>query len=204
MKPPSTLARSWPLLSAGIIIGSVSISIAWFWPDTTSRLATLAFSGVTLWQGEIWRLVTFLVTHVSLSHLVENVVALVLVTTLAWQLSLPGRAYVAAFIGTSWLVALVEAPLWPELPLAGASVGLLGIVGVTLVAARQWLPLWVTIPLLSAVISAQQGYVVWQTGFSVMAMVGLAAHLLGLWAGVGGGLLARQRRASRPILSQAG
>ena len=103
------------ILSVIIIIMSL---IAFFL--IPNSLNIFSFSGETFFQGQVWRLLTFPFTHIGLSHLVENIVALTVTLLLAFELGLRGKEFIAVFLLSGIVIALMDAFLFPALLIASA------------------------------------------------------------------------------------
>ncbi len=119
------MGKKYLTATAAIIIAIVSI-LFFFIPNS---LELFSFSGIKFLSGELWRLLTFSFTHISGSHLKENLIALGVVALLAKEFGFPSKLFMALFLITSILVALLEATIFPTLIIAGASLGIYGVLG---------------------------------------------------------------------------
>jgi membrane associated rhomboid family serine protease len=113
-----------------------------------NSLALFSFSGKFLFQGEVWRLLTFPFAHVNLNHLIENIVALGITSLLAFELGLRGTNFIYCFLLSSFIVALSDAFLFPSYVIAGASLGIYAVLGQISIQGSNFIPKFVLIPLL--------------------------------------------------------
>jgi len=120
----------------------------------------LAFSGNSFFSGEFWRLVTFSFTHVNVSHLIENGIALFLVSFLGYEFGLKGRQFLIFFFSVSFIVALTDAFLYPWAIIAGASLGIYGVLGALSLHGSPFISRFYLVPLLglSVFIKALLGF----------------------------------------------
>jgi membrane associated rhomboid family serine protease len=113
-------------------------------------LQRFSFSGVSFFKGEFYRLITFPFTHVSKSHLLENIVAITITCVIGFELGLRGQYFAYCFLLSSFIVALTEAFLFPILVITGASLGIYSILGAVSLTDSNLIPKYVLIPLLGA------------------------------------------------------
>jgi len=132
--------------ASGIIISS---SIVFFIPGS---LELLGFSGQYFLSGEIWRLFTFPFSHVSLGHLAENAMALLITSLLAYEFGLRGRYFVYCFTLSGIAIALLEAMLFPAILIAGASLGTYAVLGSLSIKGSNFIPKYILIPMLASTI----------------------------------------------------
>jgi len=118
---------------------------------------SLAFSAETFFSGEYHRLFTFPFTHIGLAHLVENIVALLVITALAYLLEIRGKHFIATFVGASFAIALGESPFFPMLLIAGASVGIMSISGFLGAKGSNFIPRWLLIAILVSPLLLKDG-----------------------------------------------
>jgi len=114
------------LMALVLFVAGASLAVYLLVPNA---IQILSFSGTTFLQGELWRMGSFPFTHVSMTHLVENLIALTIAFLLAWELELVGTNAFLAFFGASLLVALADLVAFPAVILAGASVGIYALFG---------------------------------------------------------------------------
>jgi len=147
-------------------------------------VATLAFSGETFFRGEIYRLFTFPFTHVGRGHLIENLIALLMTTLLAYEVGLKGNYFIACFLGASFLIAFSESPFFPTLLIAGASVGIVSILGFISIKGSNFIPKFVLLPILLLPLLIKYGFTVWEIGFSFVSGAEFIFHLSGFAVGI--------------------
>jgi len=88
-----------------------------------------SFSGIKFLKGEVWRILTFSFTHINLDHLIENSIVLMVVALLAYEFGLRGKLFITYFSLVSILIALLDLFLFPSIIIAGASLGIYGVLG---------------------------------------------------------------------------
>lgn len=110
----------------------------------------LAFSGQTFFSGEIWRLITFPFTHINLTHLSGNIVALSLVAILASEVELKGKDFLCCFMLSGILIALPEGLLFPSLLIAGSSLGIYAVLGSLSIKGSNFVSKYILVPILGA------------------------------------------------------
>lgn len=169
------------LIIASLVIAALSLLIFFNFPEAVS---VLAFSGETFFRGEIYRLFTFPFTHIGSAHLIENLIALLMATFLAYEVGLRGNSFVFCFLGSSFLLALAESPLFPTLLIAGASVGIISILGFASIKGSNFIPKFFLIPILLLPLIIKYGLTVWQTGFSFVSNAEFSFHLSGFVVGI--------------------
>ncbi|MEK6922985.1 MAG: rhomboid family intramembrane serine protease [Nanoarchaeota archaeon] len=137
-----------PIFFISIAIAFASLVI-FFIPYS---LKMFAFSGTKFFSGEFWRLITFSFAHVNASHLFENVVVIVLVSILGYEFGLSGKLFLLFFLGVSFLVAILDAIIFPLLVIAGASLGIYGVAGALSIKGSNFIPKRYLIPLLGVTV----------------------------------------------------
>jgi len=134
----------WNFISYGTIcVACVLIFI--FFPASL-----LAFSGELLAKGEVWRFFTFTFTHTSFYHLIQNLIALTIVTILLFELEV--ESHFKPFISSSWIVAGIAAIILPTMLMAGASVGVYGLLGFAAMSSVVFIPRMISVPLFGGAI----------------------------------------------------
>lgn len=118
------------------------------WPHA---VALLGFQGEAFFSGEFWRLFSFPLAHVSSVHVLENVIGLLVVSLLAYELDFHTKSFFWVFLLSGIVVALVSGSLFPFLFIAGASLGVFSIFGALSVRSSAFLPRYV-LPLFFGVI----------------------------------------------------
>jgi len=166
---------------ASLVITGLSLLVFFAFPDAVT---VLAFSGETFFRGEIHRLFTFPFTHATHGHLIENLLALLATTFLAYEVGLRGGYFIFCFLGASFLIALSESPFFPTLLLAGASVGIVSILGFISIKGSNFIPKFLLIPILLLPLIIKYGLTVWQTGFSFVSGAEFLFHFSGFIAGI--------------------
>jgi len=166
---------------ATLVIAALSLGVFFAFPEATS---IFAFSGQTFYRGEIYRLFTFPFTHASSGHLIENLLALAMTTFLAYEVGLRDGYFIFCFLGASFLIALSESPFFPTLLIAGASVGIVSILGFISIKGSNFIPKFLLIPILLLPLTIKYGLTVWERGFSFVSGAEFIFHFSGFVAGI--------------------
>ncbi|MFQ5648157.1 MAG: rhomboid family intramembrane serine protease [Candidatus Aenigmatarchaeota archaeon] len=166
-------------------------------------LGLLAFSGQAFFSGELWRLLTFPLAHVNLSHLIENMAALAITTLLVLEFELNNRLYLESFFLSGILIALGFGLAVPILPIAGASLGIYSVLGSLSIGGSNFIPRYILIPLLGLSIFAMQGLgLATQQGISTQGINSSLFHLAGFIMGIGLFYLLPRLRPKKAVLKR--
>lgn len=133
-----------------ILSGLIAVLSTMIYFSIPNSIDLLSFSGVKFLTGEVWRIATFSFTHSSLNHLLENIIAIAVVSFLAYEFGLRGKQFLLYFIAVSFIVAIADALLFPLLIIAGASLGVYGVIGALSIKGSNFIPKLYLIPLLGA------------------------------------------------------
>lgn len=129
--------------SLGVLI--LSIIVFFLVPNS---IEFLSFSGKEFFNGEVWRIITFSFVHVDISHLIGNVLALIITSLLALEIGFKAEYFMLLFFVSAVAIALVEGIFYPALVIAGASLGIYSVLGGVSVSGRRLIPIYVFIPLI--------------------------------------------------------
>lgn len=145
-------------------------------------------------QEEPWRFITFMFTHDGAGHLLTNLICLMLVGFLAWELGIRTSAFLAVFVGVGILTVAPAVLLLSPYTFVGASAGVAGLFGAVSVEFKRYgfpvLPIFVIFALaLAAPSMAEAG--------SAIATMKAFMHLFALTIGAG---LAFGYRARRMLI----
>ena len=132
-----------------------------------------------------WRFVTFMFTHDGIGHLLTNVVGLLLVSLLAWELGIRGSAFLAVFVGVGILTVVPTVLLSSPYTFVGASAGVAGLFGAASVEFKRYgfpvLPIFLIFALALAAPSMAE---VWHAGAgSAVATMKAFMHMFALTIG---------------------
>jgi len=182
------------LLTHNLIL-VISIASFFMLPESVELLA---FSGKALFNLEIWRILTFPFAHISITHLLENILGLSMVTILAYELRLKWHDYFAAFFLTGILIALPEGIFLPSLVIAGASLGIYAILGTLSIKGSNYIPKKYSIPLIggSVFLSILYKYFT-STEIPIIEIASSSFHLLGFVGGIALFYVLVYRRATK-------
>lgn len=169
------------LLLSATTIALASLAIFFLIPNSET---ILTFSGETFFQGDIYRLFTFPFTHIGSAHLIENLIALLITSILAYEVGLRGSLFAACFLISSFLLALTESPFFPTLLIAGASVGIISILGFISIKGSNFIPKYVFVPILLLPLVIKYTLTVMETGFGFVTNAEFVFHLSGFIIGI--------------------
>ncbi len=110
----------------------------------------ISFSGTQFKQGEYYRFLTFPFTHINFEHFYENMIALAIVSVLAFEIGITQYEFFGLFLFSSYFVGLVALLLMPDLSMAGTSVGIYAILGALTIKGISYLSKPIMIPLMLA------------------------------------------------------
>lgn len=178
---------TWGLALCITLVAAIQVwmGIRHFWESDWSTIQAAGLVKPAVWRGEVWRLLTATLLHGSILHFVFNVAALLVLGTFVEALT--HRAYLAlVFLLSALTGSLFSLLLLPNVPSVGASGGLLGLVGFLIVLGlryRHAIPPEFVRSLLGSVGTIAV------IGVLAYSLIDNAAHLGGLLAGVGLGVL---------------
>lgn len=165
-------------------------------PFADNSIALTGLVKPAVWRGEVWRLLTATLMHVSVSHFWMNMVSLIYLAKIIEHTI--HRAYVPLiFLVTGALGSAFSVVLYPHTTSVGASGGIMGLLGFITIAAyfdrTKYPPKYFRRMLQAIVITGLLGLF----GF---AFIDNAAHLGGLVGGLmmGGWRLSRKKKAKAP------
>ena len=113
---------AWPGLCALLALASVA---AWFYDDSTDLIWTAAY-----WTHEPWVLWTASVIHLSLSHLLANMAALLVLAVLGSYLQAGPTSAVALLL--AWPLGTLALLWWPQVTWYSGMSGLLNAMAAVL------------------------------------------------------------------------
>lgn len=107
----------------------------------SNALDIMIFSGDLFYYSiQFWRVLTFPFIHISLSHLIQNIVAIIVITFLAYEVDLGVKAYLGSFFAASIFIALLTGLIVSHLLIAGLSMGIYSIMGVVAIKGSNFIP----------------------------------------------------------------
>ena len=112
------------MLPAGLLAAIVAVFLL-----VPNAIIWFAFSGKSFLAGELWRIFTYPFVHYNVEHLIENALALVVVSLLAYEIEMTAWQYVLAFTASWLLVAAVDTVLFPAIVIVGASAAIYAVYG---------------------------------------------------------------------------
>jgi len=164
-----------------VITLTLLISIIGIFVVLPSAVSVLGFSGATFFSGEIWRIVTYPLAHVSQMHLIENVIALCIVFLLMMEFEFKSKEFAYVFIGSSLLVAIISGLVVPGIMIVGASLGVYALYGSLTLKGKEYIPLYITHGLFGIIIFLNLLYcIIKGIGFEQPIF-----HAAGFFSGVG-------------------
>jgi membrane associated rhomboid family serine protease len=125
-----------------IFLGSIAliITIIGIFVAYPQAIGKLAFSGELFFGGDLWRIVTYPFAHISGMHLFENVLALFVLSLLAYELKLEIKEFLGLFVFSGIIIAFLGGILFPYLIIAGASLGIYSVFGGLTLKGRNIIP----------------------------------------------------------------
>ena len=134
-------------------------------------------------QDEPWRFITFMFTHGGIEHLMTNLIGLILVGILAWEVGIRSSAFLAVFVGVGILTVTPAVFLSSPYIFAGASVGVAGLFGATSVEFKRYgfpvLPIFMIFALAFAAPSIAEALYVGSAVATMQAFMHMFALTLG-------------------------
>jgi len=136
-------------------------------------------------RSQPWRFVTFMFTHDGIGHLLTNLIGLLLVGLLAWELGIRSSAFLAVFVGVGILTVAPAVLLSSPYTFVGASAGVAGLFGAASVEFKRYgfpvLPIFLVFALALAAPSMAEAYY----AGSAIATVKAFMHMFALTLGAG-------------------
>ena len=167
------------ILWFSILICTVNIIVFFLVPSQAFTL------NLSLAYSEPWRLITFQFFHVSLSHLMENVIGMAFIAAIALELGIDFRRFFLVYIISVFVVILPIAAFFPLSTVAGNSTGVYGLLALCLVKARRLVSAKITIPIMFLFIFSNSILNYAQCGYCfVQFFNGELFHLSGFLAGM--------------------
>src|SRR3989338_6841431 len=112
------------LFFMGFVLTLIGVFVA-----LPQAVSLLGFSGERFFSGEVWRILSYPLAHVSFVHLAENLVALFVVVLLSYELELKLKEFLLVFLFVGILVAVFSGIFFPYLLIVGSSLGIYSIFG---------------------------------------------------------------------------
>ncbi len=192
-------------MSEEYVLSAISISIIalsciiFLVPNSVSMFS---FSGQAFLNGEVWRLLTFIFTHISAYHLFENAATLLISMFLAYEFGLRGRQFLLFFMGCGIFLALIEGLLFPGLVIAGASMSIYAIFGALSIKGSNLIPKYVLIPLfiLSIFVMNMINLIVSPSSVTAQSLSSSMFHFAGFATGIGAFCLSLRFRRKKRLL----
>ena len=125
-----------------LIISFINIFLFFVVPD--SSIFTLNIKNLL---AEPWRIFTFQFFHVSLIHLIENVIGFVFVAFFAMEFYIDFKDFLIVYFLSVFIVITPMIFLFPDISVAGNSTGIYGILALSLIKGRKLISEKITIPL---------------------------------------------------------
>ena len=172
-----------PFATYGVIGVTVVVSIVALQAEESGLLELLWLDKAALAAGEWWRLVSPVLVHASLIHLLFNMYALWLFGPLVEQMYGPWR-FMLIYLLTAAAGSVASYLFTGPAPSVGASGAIFGLLGVLLAASRAHRPV---LDRRARMIMGQVGAIIvinLLLGFGLMAGIDNAAHVGGLVAGL--------------------
>ncbi len=153
----------------------------------------LGFSGERFFSGELWRILSFPLAHISFAHLSENLLALFVVTLLAYELELSFKQFLFIFALTGIVIAFFSGIFFPSLLLAGSSLGIYSLFGALSLKEQEVLPKSLFLGIFGIIIFLNVAYTLYTSNDYVQP----AYHAAGFIGGIALVGLTQLRRKKR-------
>lgn len=162
-------------------ITCISSAIWYIVPDS---IHLLSFSGILFLKGEVWRIITYIFTHTSKTHLFENIVALAAVSFLGYEFGLKEKEFLWYFFAASIIIALTSIAIVPTFIIAGASLGIYGVIGALSIKGSSFISKLTLIPIFAVSIFFKDIITVVTCPACEINAMQTAFHLSGFIAGI--------------------
>jgi len=171
------------LLVLTITIIAISLTVFLLIPNA---LETLAFSGQEFLGGEVWRIITFSFVHISWTHLIENIITLIVTALLSYEFGLRGKHFIYTFVLSGVLIALSQVMLAPLIILAGASLGIYAVLGSISIKGSTLISEYILIPVLglSVFLKFIFSLITYPEGISMQLINQSFLHFFGFLSGI--------------------
>ena len=126
-----------------------------------NAVTLLGFSGDTFFGGEVWRILSYPLAHVSAMHLLENLVALFVVALLSYELELDILLFLGVFLVSGIVVALLGGLLFPYLLIVGSSLGIYSLFGALSFKRQEAVPRYLLLFVFGMIIFLNIGYTIY-------------------------------------------
>lgn len=166
-----------------------------------NALNIMPFSGYLFYnQFNIWRIITFPFIHINISHLVQNIIAISIITLLAYEVDLNNRIYIGTFFAGSIIIAIITGLVLPSIMIAGLSMGIYSIIGSASIKGSNFIPKKILIPLFALAILIEPT----AARFNLAIMKSAIFHLLGFIFGISFIIIAKKLVPKKRILTIEG
>ena len=147
----------------------------------SNAMDIMVFSGDLFYYSiQFWRVLTFPFIHISLSHLIQNIVAIIVITFLAYEVDLGVKAYLGSFFSASIIIALATGLIVSHLLIAGLSMGIYAIMGVVAIKGSNFIPKSILISLFAVSFFIEP----LASSFDMAVIKSAIFHLLGFVFGI--------------------
>ena len=167
----------------------------------SNALEIMIFSGDLFYHSiQFWRVLTFPFIHISLSHLIQNIVAILVITFLAYEVDLGVREYLGSFFTASIFIALVAGLIVSHMAIAGLSMGIYAILGAVAIKGSNFIPKAIIIPLFTVSLFIEP----LASSFDIAVIKSTIFHLLGFIFGMVFIITTKNIIIKKKVLAHAG
>jgi membrane associated rhomboid family serine protease len=125
-----------------ILISSINFLLFFLVPDP------IAYTfNIKSFVKEPWRFITFQFFHVNITHLVENIIGLTFIALISMELEISFKNFIIVYFLTVFVVLIPILAFFPSTSVAGNSMGIYGVLALSLIKARKLISQKITIPL---------------------------------------------------------
>jgi len=142
-------------------------------------VSMLGYSGEAFLGGDLWRIVSFPLAHVSMAHLLENIVGLLIIVLLAYELELTALEFSLVFALSGIAVAFIGGLFVPYLVIVGSSLGIYSLFGALSFKPQDFVPKYLFLTVFGIIIFLNIAYNI----YSGKEVVQPAYHAAGFAAG---------------------
>lgn len=140
----------------------------------------LGFSGEAFFGGEVWRILSYPLAHVTMAHFFENLIALFVVILLSYELNLSLKEFFVVFFLSGILVAFLSGIFFPYLLIVGASLGIYSIFGALALQEQEIMSPILFLGIFGMLIFLNLGYSFYMSGDYTQAAYHGAGFVTGL------------------------
>ncbi|OYT27573.1 MAG: hypothetical protein B6U97_01125 [Candidatus Altiarchaeales archaeon ex4484_96] len=169
------------IIASILIICTVNVLVYYIHPQPETLILTRD-KGLK----EPWRLLTYQFEHISQTHLLENIIGLMLVGFIAREANIKFKDFIFVYIASVFIVIPFVYLVYPTDTVAGNSTGIYGLLSYTLLKERKIIPPYLSLPLFTLVMFTAPIINLYQAGALIMKNLQSSIyHFIGYLSGIG-------------------